>query len=88
MYFASPHSPLLPRPVFLANRPVLCYLEGAWTNDANTTQYNHGITEPFYSVHYTLDAKSWWDLEKKSRFTAWTDKQIWSRKVFWELKVF
>ncbi|KAK7467805.1 hypothetical protein BaRGS_00036949, partial [Batillaria attramentaria] len=44
-------------------RPLLCYLEGAWTNDVN-------ISEPFDSDRHHLDALSWYDLQEKARFTA------------------
>ncbi|XP_052775223.1 uncharacterized protein LOC128213503 [Mya arenaria] len=49
------------RPYF---KPVMCYLEGAWTTDTKT------ITEPFQSDRHFLDASSWFDLQEKVRFTS------------------
>ena len=46
-------------------RPLLCYLEGAWTNDVN-------LDEPFDSDRHHLDASSWFDLQEKVRFTSYT----------------
>ncbi|CAG5136778.1 unnamed protein product, partial [Candidula unifasciata] len=46
-------------------KPVLCYLEGAWTLDQE-------IEEPFPSDRHWLDATSWADLYEKNRFTAFT----------------
>lgn len=47
-------------------KPVLCYMEGAWTiTDEN-------IDEPFDSERHFLDAVSWQDLHDKLRFTSAT----------------
>ena len=43
----------------------MCYLEGAWTNNEN-------LDEPFESTRHHLDAASWFDLQEKIRFTAYT----------------
>lgn len=43
----------------------MCYLEGAWTNNEN-------LDEPFESTRHHLDAASWFDLQEKVRFTAYT----------------
>jgi hypothetical protein len=43
------------RPYF---KPVLCYLEGAWTLDKN-------IDEPFSSDRHHIEADSWFDLQEK-----------------------
>ncbi|BFZ11231.1 hypothetical protein BsWGS_14270 [Bradybaena similaris] len=45
-------------------KPVMCYLEGAWTIDQE-------IEEPFPSDRHWLDADSWADLHEKNRFTAY-----------------
>ena len=45
------------RPYF---RPVLCYLEGSWTNSQQGS-----IDEPFESDRHHLDASSWLDLAEK-----------------------
>ncbi|KAI8745485.1 hypothetical protein BgiBS90_033607, partial [Biomphalaria glabrata] len=42
------------RPYF---KPLLCYLEGAWTT--NTKE----LEEPFFSDRHSLDATSWFDLQ-------------------------
>lgn len=45
-------------------KPVLCYMEGAWTLDEN-------LEDPFPSDRHVLDATSWEDLrEKVSLFDA------------------
>ncbi|CAG5136777.1 unnamed protein product, partial [Candidula unifasciata] len=44
-------------------KPVLCYLEGAWTLDES-------IQEPFASDRHSLDATSWMELHKRYRFFA------------------
>ncbi|GFO49845.1 hypothetical protein PoB_007635000 [Plakobranchus ocellatus] len=51
------------RPYF---KPVLCYLEGAWTLSSKT------LDEPFQSDHHFIDADSWFDLMDKVRFTSYT----------------
>ncbi|XP_065071627.1 uncharacterized protein LOC135696234 isoform X2 [Rhopilema esculentum] len=47
-------------------KPVLCYLEGAWTRPGNS------IDEPFHSDRHFVDAKNWFDLQEKFRFTSYT----------------
>ncbi|XP_046577079.1 uncharacterized protein LOC124284987 [Haliotis rubra] len=47
-------------------KPVLCYMEGAWTQ--NTTH----IQEPFSSDRHAIDATSWEDLQEKVRFTTYS----------------
>ncbi|CAH1776259.1 unnamed protein product [Owenia fusiformis] len=51
-------------------KPVLCYLEGAWTTDPDDI-----ITEPFKSDRNWLDANSWEDLEQKIQFNAYTGRK-------------
>ena len=46
-------------------KPVLCYLEGAWTLDEE-------LEEPFDSDRHHIDASSWFDLQEKVRFTSYT----------------
>jgi len=41
-------------------KPILCYLEGAWT-----TKNGDSIEEPFDSDRHHIDAKSWFDLQEK-----------------------
>ena len=43
-------------------KPVLCYLEGAWTRPGNS------IDEPFHSDRHFVDAKNWFDLQEKFRY--------------------
>ena len=43
-------------------KPVLCYLEGAWT------QSSEKINEPFESDRHFVDAASWMDLHEKARY--------------------
>ena len=47
-------------------KPVLVYMEGAWTLTDNT------IDEPFTSDRHSLDAASWSDLHQKHYFTTQT----------------
>lgn len=47
-------------------KPLLCYLEGAWTTDTKS------LTEPFHSDRHFLDAASWFDLQTKVRYTSYT----------------
>ena len=49
------------RPYF---KPVMCYMEGAWTTDTKT------LEEPFHSDRHFIDATSWFDLQEKIRFTG------------------
>ncbi|GFN88720.1 hypothetical protein PoB_001522600 [Plakobranchus ocellatus] len=46
------------RPYF---KPILCYMEGAWTLDKN-------IEEPFVSFRHNLDARSWEELHSLVNF--------------------
>ena len=46
-------------------KPVLCYLEGAWTKSPK-------LEESFFSDRHFLDASSWFDLQEKVRYTAYT----------------
>ena len=45
-------------------KPVLCYLEGAWTNGDTKGD----IDEPFPSDRHFVDAKNWFDLQEKIRW--------------------
>ncbi|XP_059157537.1 uncharacterized protein LOC131941931 [Physella acuta] len=54
------------RPYF---KPVLCYMEGSWTTNTNK------IEEPFFSDRHAIDASSWFDLQEKVRFSAYTGKK-------------
>lgn len=47
-------------------KPVLCYLEGGWTNSGSK------VDEPFASDRHFIDAASWQELHQKVRFTAYT----------------
>lgn len=48
-------------------KPVLCYLEGSWTlSDPDS------IDEPFDSDRHQLDARSWYELQQKIRFTSYS----------------
>ena len=50
-------------------KPVLCYLEGAWGTATKD------IDEPFESDRHFIDAKSWFDLQEKIRFTSYTGRK-------------
>jgi len=50
-------------------KPVLCYLEGAWTTATKD------IDEPFESDRHFIDAKSWFDLQEKVRFASYTGRK-------------
>ena len=50
-------------------RPVLCYLEGAWTLPGTS------IEESFESDRHFLEASSWFDLQEKIRFTSYTGRK-------------
>ena len=50
-------------------RPVLCYLEGSWTTATKD------IDEPFESDRHFIDAKTWFDLQEKVRFTSYTGRK-------------
>jgi len=47
-------------------KPILCYLEGAWTKTGTN------VDEPFTSDRHFIDAKTWMELHDKLRFTAYT----------------
>ena len=46
-------------------KPVLCYLEGAWT-------ISEKLEESFFSDRHFLDASSWFDMQEKVRYTSYT----------------
>ncbi|PFX28133.1 hypothetical protein AWC38_SpisGene7133 [Stylophora pistillata] len=50
-------------------KPVLCYLEGAWSTATED------IDEPFESDRHFIDATSWFDLQEKVRFTSYTGRK-------------
>ncbi|CAH1780052.1 unnamed protein product [Owenia fusiformis] len=50
-------------------KPVMCYLEGAWTKSSKS------INEPFFSDRHFIDASSWFDLQEKIRFTSYTGRK-------------
>ena len=47
-------------------KPILCYLEGAWTK---TTKK---VDEPFFSDRHFIDANTWLELHDKIMFTAYS----------------
>ena len=49
-------------------KPVLCYLEGAWT----VTDPDNSIDEPFKSDRHSLYASDWNELHRKVRFTSYS----------------
>lgn len=42
-------------------KPILCYLEGAWTTSKGD------LDEPFESSRHHIDAKTWFELQEKVR---------------------
>lgn len=54
------------RPYF---KPVLCYLEGAWTTDTKS------LDEPFQSDRHFIDAANWFDLQEKIRYMSATGRK-------------
>ena len=54
------------RPYF---KPILVYLEGAWTTSTDV------IEESFESDRHFTDAESWYDLQEKIRFTSYTGRK-------------
>ena len=54
------------RPYF---KPVLVYLEGAWTTSTDV------LEESFESDRHFTDAESWYDLQEKIRFTSYTGRK-------------
>ncbi|KAK3730498.1 hypothetical protein QZH41_015704 [Actinostola sp. cb2023] len=51
-------------------KPVLCYLEGAWT-----VVQEGKIDEPFESDRHFVDANTWTELEDKVRFTSYSGRK-------------
>ena len=49
-------------------KPILCYLEGAWT----LTDPENTIEEPFKSDRHKLSAIDWNELHRKIRYTSYT----------------
>ncbi|XP_012937035.1 uncharacterized protein LOC101855249, partial [Aplysia californica] len=48
-------------------KPLLCYLEGAWT------ETDFGVVEePFESDRHHVSASNWYDLQEKIRYTSYT----------------
>eukprot|EP00794_Sanderia_malayensis_P005384 gene5384-6057_t len=47
-------------------KPLLCYLEGAWTRPGKS------VDEPFHSDRHFVDAKTWFDLQEKFRFNSYS----------------
>eukprot|EP00111_Clytia_hemisphaerica_P017985 TCONS_00053240-protein len=61
-------------------KPVLCYLEGAWTRPKD----NSGdIDEPFESDRHSIDAKSWFELQEKIRFTSYSGTKDLLENLAW-----
>ena len=54
------------RPYF---KPILVYLEGAWTTSTDLFE------ESFESDRHFTDAESWYDLQEKIRFTSYTGRK-------------
>ena len=52
-------------------KPVLCYLEGAWT----LTDPENSIDEPFKSDRHSLYAIDWNELHRKTRFASYSGKK-------------
>ena len=50
-------------------KPVLCYLEGAWSTATKD------IDEPFESDRHFIDAQTWFELQEKIRFTSYTGRK-------------
>ncbi len=55
------------RPYF---KPVLCYLEGAWTSSDGDS-----LDESFDSDRHFIDAASWHDLQDKIRFASYSGRK-------------
>ena len=47
-------------------KPILCYLEGAWTTA------ERDVDEPFSSDRHFIDAKTWMELHQKIMFTSYS----------------
>ena len=50
-------------------KPILCYLEGAWSTATED------IDEPFESDRHFIDAQTWFELQEKIRFTSYTGRK-------------
>ena len=48
-------------------KPLLCYLEGAWTKPRS----DNGIDEPFRSDRHQIMAKTWKELHRKTRYMSY-----------------
>jgi len=59
-------------------KPILCYLEGAWT-----TKEGDAIDEPFDSERHSIDAKGWFDLQEKIRFTSYSGTKDLLENLAW-----
>lgn len=46
-------------------KPVLCYLEGAWTN-------NDDVKDAAFGARHFTDASSWFDVQEKARFASYS----------------
>ncbi|KAF6036338.1 hypothetical protein EB796_005362 [Bugula neritina] len=51
-------------------KPVLCYMEGMWTEATNNK-----LDEPFSSDRHKLDAENFFDLQEKARYTSATGRK-------------
>ena len=51
-------------------KPLLCYLEGTWTNSTEGK-----VEEPFESDRHFVDASSWFDLQEKVCFTSYAGRK-------------
>lgn len=49
-------------------KPLLCYLEGAWTK----YQQNSSLKDPFLSLSHMMNSPTWSNLAKMARFTAYS----------------
>ncbi|XP_066927101.1 uncharacterized protein [Clytia hemisphaerica] len=61
-------------------KPILCYLEGAWTRPKDD---KGGIDEPFESDRHSIDAKSWFELQNKIRFTSYSGTKDLLENLAW-----
>jgi len=48
-------------------KPLLCYLEATWTESSSGQ-----VEEPFDSDRHHLDSQTWWDMQEKIRWYAYT----------------
>jgi len=58
-------------------KPVLCYLEGAWTQSSDK------INEPFESDRHFIDAASWMELHEKARYVAYAGTKDRNENLSW-----